>query len=217
MAINLNDPGLLKQQAFLNGQWVDADQGDSFEVINPATGESISRVASMGADETRRAIDAASAAMALWQKQPAKERAAVLQKWYQLILSNLDDLALILTMEQGKVLNEARGEVTYGASFVEWFAEEAKRINGDILPSTNLNQRALVIKQPVGVVAAITPWNFPNAMITRKVAPALAAGCAIVLKPSEQTPLSALALAELAQRAGGTLMGLGVYIGIIKT
>ena len=202
MAIKLNDPGLLKQQAFLNGQWVDADQGDSFEVINPATGESISRVASMGADETRRAIDAASAAMALWQKQPAKERAAVLQKWYQLILSNLDDLELILTMEQGKVLNEARGEVTYGASFVEWFAEEAKRINGDILPATNLNQRALVIKQPVGVVAAITPWNFPNAMITRKVAPALAAGCAIVLKPSEQTPLSALALAELAQRAG---------------
>ncbi|ARN73829.1 NAD-dependent succinate-semialdehyde dehydrogenase [Oceanicoccus sagamiensis] len=202
MNLPLNDPSLLKNQGYLNGEWVNGDSGDTFPVFNPATGEEITRVANMGTIDTRRAIDAAKAAMKEWQKKSAKERSTVLRHWYNLIITNQEDLAVIMTSEQGKVLAESRGEVAYGASFIEWFAEEAKRVYGDVIPTPQTDNRAIVIKQPVGVVAAITPWNFPNAMITRKVGPALAAGCAIVIKPAEETPLSALALAKLAQCAG---------------
>lgn len=200
--LNLKNPELLRTQSYINGQWVDADSGETVEVRNPANGEVIADIASLGADETRRAIEAAEAAMPAWAAKPAKERANILRNWYNLILANVDDLAQILTLEQGKPLAESKGEVTYGANYIEWFAEEAKRIYGDVIPHPSNDKRLVVIKQPVGVVASITPWNFPNAMITRKAGPALAVGCAIVIKPAKETPLSALALAELAHRAG---------------
>jgi succinate-semialdehyde dehydrogenase/glutarate-semialdehyde dehydrogenase len=199
---NLKDPKLFRDRAYIDGAWADADSGTRFEVDNPASGAIVGRVPNMGGAETRRAIEAANAALPAWRALPAKERSRILRKWFDLIVAHADDLALILTTEQGKPLAEAKGEILYGASFVEWFAEEAKRIYGDVIPSPLSDRRIIVIKQPVGVFAAITPWNFPNAMITRKVAPGLAAGCTAVLKPAEQTPFSALALAELAERAG---------------
>ncbi|WP_299198340.1 NAD-dependent succinate-semialdehyde dehydrogenase [uncultured Amphritea sp.] len=202
MTIQLNDASLLKTQAFIGGLWVDGDNGETFAVTDPATGEHLADVASVGAAETRRAIEAAERAMTEWKALPAKDRSAVLEKWHQLIIENTEDLAVIMTAEQGKPLAESRGEIGYGASFIKWFAEEGKRVYGDIIPTPQTDRRGVVIKQPVGVVAAITPWNFPNAMITRKAAPALAVGCAIVLKPAAETPLSALALVELANRAG---------------
>ncbi len=201
-ALPLKDPSLFKTQSYLNGEWIDADSGKRFDVDNPADGAIIASVPDCGAAETKRAIAAADAALPAWRALTAKARAAILRKWYELILANADDLALILTTEQGKPLAEAKGEILYGASFIEWFAEEGKRTYGDTIPSPQGDKRLIVIKQAIGVTAAITPWNFPNAMITRKVGPALAAGCTMVLKPAEQTPLSALALAELAQRAG---------------
>jgi succinate-semialdehyde dehydrogenase / glutarate-semialdehyde dehydrogenase len=193
---------LLRHHAHIAGAWTAADSGQTFPVNNPATGDELARVADCGPAETQRAIAAAEAALPAWRAKTATARAALLRRWHDLILENADDLALLMTLEQGKPLAEARGEVRYGATFIEWFAEEGKRAYGDIIPPHQAGMRLLVTKQPVGVVAAITPWNFPNAMITRKVAPALAAGCTVVLKPSEETPLSALALAELAARAG---------------
>lgn len=201
-SIDLKDPSLLKTQAFIAGNWQDADNGATFEVRNPATGGVLATVPLMGALETRRAIEAANAAWAAWRAQPAKARAAVLRKWYELMLANADDLAALMTAEQGKPLAESKGEIQYAASFLEWFGEEAKRVYGDTIPSPTADKRLVVVKEPIGVCAAITPWNFPAAMITRKVGPALAAGCPIVVKPAEATPLSALALALLAERAG---------------
>jgi succinate-semialdehyde dehydrogenase / glutarate-semialdehyde dehydrogenase len=198
----LKDPSLFRTQNYLNGEWIDADSGKRFDVDNPATGKVIANVPDCGAAETRRAIAAAEAALPAWRALTAKARATILRKWFDLINANADDLALILTTEQGKPLAEAKGEIIYGASFIEWFAEEGKRIYGDVIPPHLADKRLIVLKQPIGVTAAITPWNFPNAMITRKVGPALAAGCTMVLKPAEQTPISALALAELAHRAG---------------
>ena len=200
--MKLNDLALHRTQALIGGSWCDADSGAAFDVANPASGERLARVPDMGAAETRRAIDAADAAWPDWRNRTAKERAAVLRKWFELMLAHSDDLAFLMTGEQGKPLSEAKGEVAYAASFVEWFAEEAKRVYGDTIPATQADKRLIIVRQPVGVCAAITPWNFPAAMITRKVAPALAAGCTVVVKPAEQTPLTALALAELAQRAG---------------
>ena len=202
MTLQLKDMGLLKGQGAIDGKWVDADSGRRFAVTDPANGRHIADVADMGVAETRRAIEAAARALPAWRAKTAKERAAVLRRWFDLIVANTDDLALLMTTEQGKPLTESRGEVAYGASFVEWFAEEGKRAYGDIIPTTGNDRRLLVMKQPIGVCAAITPWNFPIAMITRKVAPALAAGCTVVAKPAEATPLSALALVELANRAG---------------
>jgi succinate-semialdehyde dehydrogenase/glutarate-semialdehyde dehydrogenase len=202
MSITLNDSTLLRGQSYIGGAWVGADDGALFAVTNPATGEVIAKVADVGAAETKRAIAAADAAFGPWKAKTGKERAAILRKWFELIMAAQDDLARLMTLEQGKPLAEAKGEVVYGANFVEWFAEEAKRIYGDTIPSHGADKRIVVIKQPIGVVAAITPWNFPIAMITRKVAPALAVGCPVVVKPSEDTPLSALALAVLAERAG---------------
>ena len=196
----LNDSSLLKTDALIDGLWVGAAQ--RFAVDDPATGSTLAEVANLGAAEADMAIAAANRAWPAWRHKTAKERAAVLMRWYHLLVQHADDLARIMTAEQGKPLAEARGEVAYGASFIEWFAEEAKRVYGETVPATDPSKRVLVIKQPVGVCAAITPWNFPIAMITRKVAPALAAGCTVVIKPAEQTPLSALAVAELAQRAG---------------
>ena len=198
----LQDSKLFRDRAYVDGAWVEADNRTRFDVDNPATGAIVGSVPDMGAAETRRAIDAANAALPAWRARPAKERANILRKWYELILANADDLALLMTTEQGKPMAEARAEVVYGASFVEWFAEEAKRVYGDVIPTPTNDRRLIVIKQPIGVCAAITPWNFPVAMITRKVSPGLAAGCTVVLKPAEQTPFSALALAELAERAG---------------
>lgn len=198
----LSDPGLFRQQGYVDGAWIDADSGETVEVTNPATGETLGHVPKMGAAETRRAIEAAEAAWPAWRAKTAKERAQILRRWFDLMMEHQEDLAILMTMEQGKPLTESRGEIAYGASFVEWFAEEAKRIYGDVIPGHQPDKRIVVLKQPVGVVAAITPWNFPNAMITRKAAPALAAGCPIVLKPASQTPFSALALAELGERAG---------------
>jgi len=200
--MQLNDATLIKNAGLINGEWVHAEGGKTFAVNNPATGELIAEVADLGAAETMRAIDAAVPAQKAWAARPAKERAMILRKWYDLVLDNADDLAIILTTEMGKPLAEAKGEVGYGASFIDWFAEEARRVCGDVLESTQSDKRFLTFKQPVGVFGAITPWNFPVAMITRKVAPGIAAGCACVLKPAEQTPLCALALAELAMRAG---------------
>ncbi|MDP5064638.1 MAG: NAD-dependent succinate-semialdehyde dehydrogenase [Haliea sp.] len=202
MSLSLSDPTLLQTRAYINGAWVDADDGATFPVSNPANGEVIAQVAKVGAAETRRAIEAARVAMDSWKAQPAKQRAAVLRKWFDLMLVHQEDLAHIMTAEQGKVLAESRGEVAYGASFIEWFGEQAKRIDGDVIPGPGPDRRIVCIKQPVGVVAAITPWNFPNAMIARKAAPALAAGCSIVIKPASETPLSAFAMAVLAERAG---------------
>ncbi len=196
----LNDPSLLKADALINGVWVGSTQ--RFAVDDPATGLTLAEVANVGAAEAQAAIAAANRAWPAWRSKTAKERGAILVKWFHLMVQHADDLARIMTAEQGKPLAEAKGEVGYGASFLEWFAEEAKRVYGETVPATDANKRVLVIKQPVGVCAAITPWNFPIAMITRKVAPALAAGCTVVIKPAEQTPLSALAVAELAQRAG---------------
>jgi len=196
----LNDPGLLKTDALIGGEW-SAGPG-RFEVTDPATGQKLADVANLGPVDCHNAIVAAEKAQGPWRAKTAKERAAVMMRWYQLLIQHADDLARIMTAEQGKPLAEARGEVTYGASFIEWFAEEAKRVYGETIPTTDNNKRYLVIKQPIGVCAAITPWNFPIAMITRKVAPAIAAGCPVVIKPAEQTPLSALAVAELALRAG---------------
>ena len=198
----LKNADLLRHQAFIAGAWLAADSGQTFPVTNPANGDQLARVADCGAAETLRAIAAADAALPEWRAKTATARAHILRRWHDLRLENADDLALLMTLEQGKPLAESRGEVRYGATFIEWFAEEGKRAYGDIIPPHMAGLRLLVTKQPIGVVAAITPWNFPNAMITRKVAPALAAGCTVVLKPSEETPLSALALAELAARAG---------------
>ena len=199
---SLKDPLLFRTQAFINGVWTDADSGARLEVCNPLDGNSLGSVPAMGATETAGAIAAANAALPAWRSLLARERAAILQRWFQLIHTHADDLARMMTLEQGKPLAEARGEVVYAASFVEWFAEEAKRLYGELIPTTGADRRLMVIRQPVGVCAAITPWNFPAAMITRKVAPALAAGCTVIVKPAEQTPFTALALAELAHRAG---------------
>ena len=200
--LKLSDSELLKSDAFIDGAWVAAQSGARFAVRNPATDEVIAEVADVAEAETRRAIEAAYGALPGWRKKTAKERAAILRKWFELIMAAQEDLAQLMTAEQGKPLAETRGEVAYGASFIEWFAEEGKRIYGDVIPTNQQGRRILVLKEPIGVVAAITPWNFPNAMITRKCAPALAAGCTFVIKPAEETPLSALALAELAKRAG---------------
>ena len=202
MNLDLADPNLLKNQAYINGQWVDADDGQTFPITNPVNGEVITEVAKVGQAETAAAIRAADAAMVGWRALPAKSRAVILRKWYDLLMEHQEDLAIIMTAEQGKVLAESRGEVAYGAAFLEWFGEEAKRIDGDVIPGPSADKRIVCIKQPIGVVAAITPWNFPNAMIARKAAPALAAGCTIVIKPASETPLSAFAIAELAERAG---------------
>ena len=200
--LELKDPTLFKQQAYIAGQWVDADSGETIAVTNPATGEQLGTVPMCGTAETMRAIVAADKAQRVWRDVPAKQRSAVLRKLNDLMLVNADDLALIMTSEQGKPLAEAKGEIAYAASFMEWFAEEARRIYGDTIPATSIDKRILTIKQPVGTTAAITPWNFPTAMLTRKAGPALAAGCSMVVKPATQTPYSALAFAELAERAG---------------
>ena len=200
--MQLTDSTLLRTQAFIDGQWVDADNGATFAVTNPADLSPICSVAALGTAETARAVAAAEAALPAWRAKTAKERSALLRKWFELMMANQEDLARLLSWEQGKPLAESRGEIAYGASFIEWFAEEAKRVYGDVIPHDKQGRRLVVIKQPIGVVAAITPWNFPNAMITRKAGPALAAGCTIVIKPASETPLSALALAELASRAG---------------
>ena len=201
-SLSLNDPKLFREQCYIDGQWEDAQSRKTFAVTNPATGTILGSVPDMGPAETRRAIEAAEKAWPSWRAKTAKERATILRKWYDLMMAAQEDLAQILTAEQGKPLAEARGEIAYGASFIEWFAEEGKRAYGDVIPGFQPDKRILVIKQPIGVAAMITPWNFPNAMITRKAGPALAAGCTVVLKPAEQTPFSALAMAELAERAG---------------
>ena len=202
MSIQISDQSLLKTRAYINGEWVDADSGATVPVTNPANGEVIAEVAKCSTAETRRAIEAAEAAFPEWRKRTAKERAACLRKWFNLMMEAQEDLALIMTLEQGKPLAESRGEIAYGANYIEWFAEEAKRMYGDTIPQPSNDKRIVCIKQPVGVVACITPWNFPNAMLTRKIAPALAAGCTVVCKPANATPLSAYAFVELAERAG---------------
>jgi succinate-semialdehyde dehydrogenase/glutarate-semialdehyde dehydrogenase len=202
LAHSLKDPALLRDKCYVGGEWIAAASGQTMPVVNPATGETIASVPSLSAEETRRAIEAARDAQPAWAAMTAKERAAILRKLFDLMLANQDDLALIMTSEQGKPLAEAKGEVAYAAAFIEWFAEEGKRIYGDTIPSFSRDRRIVVIKQPIGVTAAITPWNFPAAMITRKAGPALAVGCAQVIKPAPQTPLSALALCVLAERAG---------------
>lgn len=212
--IQLKDMDLLRQQALFGGRWQDALAGETLPVIDPSTKETLATIPALGAAETELAIDYAESVRINWGKTPNVTRAALLEKWHQLILDNADDLAIIMTAEQGKPLAEAKGEVLYGASFVKWFAEEARRIYGDTIPAPSEDRRILVLKQPVGVAAAITPWNFPIAMITRKVAPALAAGCPIIVKPSELTPLSALALAVLAERAGFPAGVLQVLTGL---
>ena len=200
--MQLNDPTLFRQQALINGRWRDASSKETLAVTNPANGQQLGSVPKMGAAETREAIDAAAGALPAWRALTAKERSAILRRWFELMMEHQDDLARLMTLEQGKPLAEAKGEISYAASFIEWFAEEGKRIYGDTMPGHQADKRLLVIKQPIGVTAAITPWNFPAAMITRKAGPALAAGCTMVLKPASQTPFSALALAELANRAG---------------
>ena len=200
--MKLNDNSLFRQQCFIGGQWVNADSGETMDVVNPANGETIGTMPAAGASETRRAIEAADAAWPAWRKLTAKERAAIIREWHDLVLANADDLAMLMTLEQGKPLVEAKGEIAYASWFIEWFAEEGKRAYGEVIPQTIADRRIVVIKEPVGVVAAITPWNFPAAMITRKAGPALAAGCPIVLKPASSTPYTATALVELADRAG---------------
>ena len=202
MTISLSDPTLLRQQCYVDGAWIAADAGGTVDVTNPATGAVIGTVPNMGAAETHRAIEAAAAAFPEWAARTAKERTAILRRWHDLMLANVEDLAVLMTAEQGKPLAEAKGEVAYAAAFIEWFAEEGKRVYGDVIPGHQRDKRLIVLRQPIGVVAAITPWNFPAAMITRKVGPALAAGCTMVSKPASATPFSALALAELAERAG---------------
>ena len=200
--LSLEDPSLLREQCYVNGAWVDADNGKTIEVENPATGETLATVPALGTAETRAAIEAANEAWPAWRARTAKDRANIMRRWFDLMMANQDDLAVLMTAEQGKPLAESKGEIAYAASFIEWFAEEGKRVYGDTMNHPLPGKRIVVIKQPIGVVAAITPWNFPAAMITRKCAPALAAGCPVVIKPASQTPLSALALAELAERAG---------------
>ncbi|OIR03526.1 glutarate-semialdehyde dehydrogenase DavD [mine drainage metagenome] len=200
--LSLKDPLLFRQQCYIDGAWSDADDGATLTVTNPANGQKLGTVPKMGTVETRGAIAAADAALPAWRDRTAKDRSGILRRWFDLMLQHKQDLALLMTAEQGKPFNESLGEIAYGASFVEWFAEEGKRVYGDTIPATGADKRIVVIKQPIGVVGAITPWNFPNAMITRKCAPALAAGCTVVVKPASQTPYSALALAELAERAG---------------
>src|ERR1051325_3492835 len=202
IAAQLKDARLFREACYINGQWVKAKSGGTIPVDNPATAEIIGSVPKLGAEETRAAIEAANKAFPAWSKKTGKERAGVLRKWFDLMMENQEDLARLMTLEQGKPLMESRGEVAYAASFLEWFGEEAKRIYGDTIPGHQADKRIVVIKQPIGVVACITAWNFPLAMITRKAGPAIAAGCTVVLKPATQTPFSALALAELAERAG---------------
>ncbi|MEX0708156.1 MAG: NAD-dependent succinate-semialdehyde dehydrogenase [Woeseia sp.] len=202
MSINISDKTLLKTGAYIDGRWVEADDGTTYTVENPANGKVIAEVANCGTAETRRAIEAANNALPAWQQKPAKERARLLRRFFDLMMASQEDLARIMTAEQGKPIAESRGEIAYGASFIEWFAEEAKRVYGDTIPGPDSDKRIVVIRQPVGVVACITPWNFPNAMLARKIAPALAAGCTVVCKPANATPLSAFAFAELAERAG---------------
>jgi succinate-semialdehyde dehydrogenase / glutarate-semialdehyde dehydrogenase len=221
--LTLNDPALLREAGYLNGEWVQADTGETFPVTNPATGETLAHVPRCGAPETQRAIEAADAAFKTWRETTASARSRILRRWFELMMAHQEDLARLMTAEQGKPLSEARGEIAYAAAYVEWFSEEARRAYGEIIPSPMKDRQLIVTKEPVGVCAAITPWNFPSAMITRKVAPALAAGCTVVLKPAEQTPLSALALAELAQRAGvppgvfNVITGDAVAIGGVMT
>ena len=200
--MQLNNANLFKQQVYINGEWQAADQNQSFAVTNPATGAVIAQVPSVSAKQVEQAVEAAATALQSWKLTTAKERSLLLKKWYQLIMDNQEDLATILSTEQGKSMTESRGEIAYGASFIEWFAEEAKRSYSDVIPHDKHGRRLVVVRQPVGVVAAITPWNFPNAMITRKVGPALAAGCTVIIKPASETPLSALALVALAELAG---------------
>ncbi|OUR78027.1 succinate-semialdehyde dehydrogenase (NADP(+)) [Alphaproteobacteria bacterium 46_93_T64] len=211
---NLKDPSLFRQQGLIDGNWCDADNGKTIDVTNPATGEIIGTIPEMGEAETRRAIAAAKEAMPGWAGKTAKERANIMRKWHDLMLENTDDLARLMTIEMGKPLAEAKGEVAYAASFIEWFAEEGKRIYGDTIPEHQSDKRIIVLKQPIGVTVAITPWNFPVAMITRKAAPALAAGCPMVIKPAEMTPYSAFAMAVLAERAGIPKGILGVVTGV---
>jgi len=215
-ALALKDASLFREQCYIDGRWTDADGGGSHEVANPATERPIGSVPKMGAAETRRAIEAADKAWPAWRSKTAKERSAILRKWAELQMANIDDLALIMTSEQGKPLAEARAEIAIGAAYVEWFAEEARRIYGDVIPTIANDRRLLAIKQPIGVCAAITPWNFPSSMITRKVSPALAAGCTVVSKPAEATPYSALALAVLAERAGFPPGVLNIVTGSAK-
>ncbi|HET6469437.1 MAG TPA: NAD-dependent succinate-semialdehyde dehydrogenase [Geminicoccaceae bacterium] len=215
--LQLGDARLFREQCYVEGRWIDADGGKTLEVTDPATGEVLGAVPSLGEAETRRAIEAAERALPAWRAKTAKERAGVLRRWFELIMQHQDDLGYLMTREQGKPLAEAKGEIAYAASFVEWFAEEAKRVYGDTIPETVAGRRILVLKQPVGVCALITPWNFPAAMITRKAAPALAAGCTVVIKPASMTPFSALALAELAERAGVPAGVLNVVTGSAKT
>jgi succinate-semialdehyde dehydrogenase / glutarate-semialdehyde dehydrogenase len=212
--MKLRDPDLLRTRAFIGGRWLDAANGATHEVVNPATREPIGTVPDMGVAETRMAIEAASQAFPAWAALTAKERSAILRRWFELLMANQDDLATLMTAEQGKPLAEAKGEIAYGAAFIEWFAEEGKRLYGDIIPPHQSDRRLLVLRQPVGVVAAITPWNFPLAMITRKAGPALAAGCTIVVKPASQTPYSALAAAALAARAGVPAGVLNIVTGV---
>ncbi|MCP4877442.1 MAG: NAD-dependent succinate-semialdehyde dehydrogenase [Gammaproteobacteria bacterium] len=202
MSIQISNQSLLKTKAYINGQWIDADSGETVAVTNPANGEVIAEVAKCSTAETRRAIKAAAEAFVSWRQRTAKERSACLRKWFNLMMEAQEDLAMIMTLEQGKPLAEARGEIAYGANYIEWFSEEGKRLYGDTIPQPSNDKRIVCIKQPVGVVACITPWNFPNAMLTRKIAPALAAGCTVVCKPANATPLSAYAFVELAERAG---------------
>ncbi len=202
MSLPLKNPKLLRQACYIDGAWVAADSGRTIDVTNPASGEKLGTIPDMGAAETRRAIEAANRAWGPWRAKTAKERAQVLRRWYELMMANQNDLAMILTAEQGKPLAEAKGEIAYAAAFIEWFAEEAKRVYGDMIPGHQADKRILVMREPIGVCAAITPWNFPSAMITRKAGPALAAGCPMVVKPATQTPFSALALAALAEEAG---------------
>ncbi|ROZ71307.1 NAD-dependent succinate-semialdehyde dehydrogenase [Ramlibacter sp. WS9] len=211
--MNLQDPSLLKTQCLIDGAWAAADSGAALAVHNPATGVLLAQVPDMAGAETQRAIDAAQRALEPWRARTAEDRSRILRRWFDLLMQHQDDLALLMTSEQGKPLAEARGEIAYAASYIEWFAEEGKRLYGDVIPSPWADKRIVVLREPVGVCAAITPWNFPAAMITRKVAPALAAGCTMIVKPASQTPLSALALAELAQRAGVPAGVLGVLTG----
>jgi succinate-semialdehyde dehydrogenase / glutarate-semialdehyde dehydrogenase len=198
----LKDARLFRQACYIDGAWVEADTRETIEVIDAGNGAVLGTVPKLGAAETRRAIEAADRAWAGWRKKTALERGAILRRWYDLMMASEDDLGLVMTLEEGKPLKEAKGEIAYAASFIDWFADEAKRAYGDVIPQHRRDSRIVVVKQPVGVSAAITPWNFPSAMITRKCAPALAAGCPVVVKPASQTPFSALALAELAERAG---------------
>src|SRR5713226_2437310 len=212
----LKDTRLFREACYVDGSWIQAISGATINVDNPANGEVIGKVPKLGASETKQAIDAANRAFATWSKRTAKERATVLRRWFDLMMENQEDLARLMTLEQGKPLAESRGEVAYAAGFLEWFGEEAKRIYGDTIPGHQADKRIVVIKQPIGVVACITPWNFPLAMITRKAGPALGAGCTVVIKPAAQTPFSALALAELAERAGVPKGVLNIVTGSAK-